>query len=129
VAGASRLELIVGADYARNGLALQILQVLDLYAVDDIEHQTVQGKWGIREPDPALCGTPVQPSMISVALVPGLGFTEDGGRFVNTSLPIDLQRVVVLGGMRVSGTMWALLQAWLRWRVLRQASSRAEPGM
>ncbi len=50
-----------------------------LHAVSDIAGDTVPGRWGIREPDPARCPA-VQATEVDLILVPGLAFDARGAR-------------------------------------------------
>jgi 5-formyltetrahydrofolate cyclo-ligase len=62
---------------------------LVLHWVSDLQHDTVPGVWGIREPDPARC-PPAELASIDAVLVPGLAFTAHcdrlgyGGGFYDT---------------------------------------------
>ncbi|MDH3288388.1 MAG: 5-formyltetrahydrofolate cyclo-ligase [Betaproteobacteria bacterium] len=49
-------------------------QVLELYAVRDLERDLTMGVWGIREPRPDMCRT-VPLERIDFVLVPGVAFT------------------------------------------------------
>ncbi|MBY0439050.1 MAG: 5-formyltetrahydrofolate cyclo-ligase [Burkholderiales bacterium] len=52
---------------------------LVLHPVGDIERDTRPGRWGIREPDPALCAA-VDPLDVDFVLLPGVAFDRRGGR-------------------------------------------------
>lgn len=46
---------------------------LDLYRVEEVDHQCVPNAWGIVEPDPALCEKIVEDE-IFLAFIPGIAF-------------------------------------------------------
>ena len=52
---------------------------LVLHQVGDLERDTRPGRWGIREPDPALCPA-VDPLAVDLILLPGVAFDLRGGR-------------------------------------------------
>lgn len=52
---------------------------LSLYVVRNLDCELSPNRWGILEPDPELCPL-VSPDEIAIALVPGLGFDQSGGR-------------------------------------------------
>ena len=53
---------------------------LDLYRVDDLDNQLVQGMWGIREPIVERCGRVSTLNEVEFALLPGVAFTRNGMR-------------------------------------------------
>jgi len=50
-----------------------------LHQVGDVERDTLPGRWGIREPDPALCPA-IDPLEVDFLLMPGVAFDRSGGR-------------------------------------------------
>lgn len=52
---------------------------LVLHQVGDLDRDTRPGRWGIREPDPALCPA-VDPIEVDLILLPGVAFDLRGGR-------------------------------------------------
>lgn len=52
---------------------------LDIYSVNSLTHDLVEGLWGIREPDAKTC-SPVSKHALDFVLVPGLAFDCRGGR-------------------------------------------------
>lgn len=52
---------------------------LAIYSVGRDEGDLMAGVWGIREPDPAVCGL-VAPGTLDFVLVPGVAFDPRGGR-------------------------------------------------
>ncbi|MCE2950442.1 MAG: 5-formyltetrahydrofolate cyclo-ligase [bacterium] len=52
---------------------------LVLHEVGDVDRETRPGRWGIREPDPALCAA-IDPLEADLILVPGVAFDRRGGR-------------------------------------------------
>jgi 5-formyltetrahydrofolate cyclo-ligase len=72
-------------DVLARGLRLALPRVdaargeIDAYAVSNIAGDTVAGKWGLREPDPARCAQ-VTLDAIDFVLLPGVAFTVSGKR-------------------------------------------------
>jgi 5-formyltetrahydrofolate cyclo-ligase len=58
----------------------RITDHLDLYWVQDLEHQLLPGSWGIREPVVAQCERLISPNEVEFALLPGVAFCRDGSR-------------------------------------------------
>jgi len=56
-----------------------LIRRLMLHVVSDMAADTVPGRWGIREPDPARCPA-VQATEVDLILVPGLAFDLRGAR-------------------------------------------------
>jgi 5-formyltetrahydrofolate cyclo-ligase len=52
---------------------------MKVYLVKDIDHELVKNQWGIFEPNPELCEE-VSLSMISLVLVPAIGFDQNNHR-------------------------------------------------
>lgn len=53
---------------------------LDLYWVDDLKNQLMQGVWGIREPVVELCERLSTLNEVEFALLPGVAFSRNGAR-------------------------------------------------
>ncbi|OIR18422.1 5-formyltetrahydrofolate cyclo-ligase family protein [mine drainage metagenome] len=53
---------------------------LDLYRVQDLEHDVAPGSWGIREPVAERCIKEEAPGTVDFILLPGVAFTREGGR-------------------------------------------------
>ncbi len=53
---------------------------LDLYRVDDLQSQLVQGLWGIREPVAERCERLDDINEVEFALLPGIAFSRNGAR-------------------------------------------------
>lgn len=53
---------------------------LDLYRINDLQHDVAPGSWGIREPLIERCIKEEAPGTIDLILLPGVAFTRDGGR-------------------------------------------------
>lgn len=53
---------------------------LDLYRVQDLEHDVAPGSWGIREPVAERCIKEEAPGTVDFILLPGVAFTREGVR-------------------------------------------------
>ncbi|OIR11835.1 5-formyltetrahydrofolate cyclo-ligase family protein [mine drainage metagenome] len=53
---------------------------LDLYLVQDLDHDVAPGSWGIREPVAERCIKEEAPGTVDFILLPGVAFTREGAR-------------------------------------------------
>jgi len=94
-AGTVLVYMNFGAEFAAEKLVTQALQAdkrvllprinrasrhLDLYQVQDMQHDLAPGTWGIREPLPERCVRVDALDTIDFILLPGVAFGRDGAR-------------------------------------------------